>query len=831
MKGLNVKRIVALGLGAALVGSALAPAVMAAAFNNLATAPLERTDIMNSTGTPVVDIVVGSMGQAADVVWAGNIAAKVAQLATVDATTGAPTVDFTIGGTTTTTGDGELVDNIAVLSPTTSLVLAVDESDSSVLFDDDVDYDVNDDEVTTAVEETLYVNATAGLQTEGDGVLAGQLVANLDANEVGYRITFTPGIANFTKDDDVDLAIPFLGKTWEVRSISAAEVELRASKLSEKLFVGDSLKVTGIGAYAGKELDLVLTEVAADRDDAGSYLAEFELRDGSTVIDVLSNAEADDDIQDEFDKYFSTPVSVDTVYRQIDTSSGYVRLDTGDQAWDLKDGKELKDDGNDDADKWVVTLDGNTTHLEWIEVSNSADYTYNIDDADSDDIQGEEEDAYRMGPMAMNTSIDIADAGLYKFSFLPLTTEEMFKGKIAEGVLTLNIDNKMQEIPLSFGGTSGYTENSSKTVTVLGEEYTLYYDADANTLKMWHDISDTTDEDDDDGDSEIYFGNTVALDFNDDTIMTFANGDVDVAYNVIAYFNNTDEITYILGLSDQATNDELYVEAGSNAVVDFNGTYADKNDGDTTLVPYYLPVDMPDDIFDNWVGSDGNVLEDDDQDLYSALFTIDDGDGVAIIARVDTDSGNLIDTEDDYTGVSATDPQAGFGTVKLDSSVDDELVAAGTPFGTEVSVVDGELVWSIPESQRFAQIYLGSSDTSDSTTGGASYEGVAIDGTEGNVTIDAINGAAGKTIVSVGQIVKLDTDAVSGKSIIVGGQLVNNMAKNLQVEGLTLEERLVANGDYVAAVLDNGSIVVAGWTANDTAVAARALIAQLETFM
>ena len=57
------------------------------------------------------------------------------------------------------------------------------------------------------------------------------------------------------------------------------------------------------------------------------------------------------------------------------------------------------------------------------------------------------------------------------------------------------------------------------------------------------------------------------------------------------------------------------------------------------------------------------------------------------------------------------------------------------------------------------------------------------------------------------------------------------MAKNLQVDGQTLEERLVASGDYVAAVLDNGSVVVAGWTANDTAVAARALIAQLETFM
>ncbi|MDD3086146.1 MAG: hypothetical protein PHD80_03540, partial [Candidatus ainarchaeum sp.] len=82
-----------------------------------------------------------------------------------------------------------------------------------------------------------------------------------------------------------------------------------------------------------------------------------------------------------------------------------------------------------------------------------------------------------------------------------------------------------------------------------------------------------------------------------------------------------------------------------------------------------------------------------------------------------------------------------------------------------------------------------------------------------------------------GEIVRLDTEYGMGKSIIVGGHLVNTMATTLSVEGQTLQERLVANGDYVAAVLDNGSVVVAGWNANDTASAARALIAQLESFM
>ena len=61
--------------------------------------------------------------------------------------------------------------------------------------------------------------------------------------------------------------------------------------------------------------------------------------------------------------------------------------------------------------------------------------------------------------------------------------------------------------------------------------------------------------------------------------------------------------------------------------------------------------------------------------------------------------------------------------------------------------------------------------------------------------------------------------------------MVNRVAATISVEGQTLKDRLVSDGDWVAAVLDNGSIVVAGWTANDTATAARELINKLESFL
>ncbi|MDP6671336.1 MAG: S-layer protein, partial [archaeon] len=110
MKGLSVKKLAAVALGGALIGSALAPVVSAAVTSNVDT--LQKSDVVSATtGDPVVNVAVGSMGAApSDYVWAGNIAAKVAQLATVDKSVtitggdgGTPdltgvTADVTVGG-------------------------------------------------------------------------------------------------------------------------------------------------------------------------------------------------------------------------------------------------------------------------------------------------------------------------------------------------------------------------------------------------------------------------------------------------------------------------------------------------------------------------------------------------------------------------------------------------------------------------------------------------------------------------------------------------------------------------------------------------------------
>ena len=47
-----------------------------------------------------------------------------------------------------------------------------------------------------------------------------------------------------------------------------------------------------------------------------------------------------------------------------------------------------------------------------------------------------------MGPMTAGTEIDIADQGMYVYTFNGMTTEPMYTSRIADGVLTTIIDSR-----------------------------------------------------------------------------------------------------------------------------------------------------------------------------------------------------------------------------------------------------------------------------------------------------------------------------------------------------------------------------------------------------
>jgi len=173
MKGFNMKKLAALGIGAALVGSALAPVVSAAAYNNLDTLGVD--DIVGSNGVPLVDVVGGSNAMPSDIVWAGNIATRIAQLATIPAgeAPGAVTVDVTVGGTVSTVGVGnEDKNTLDFRSGSHEFApIKANNGDIPMLADEGSwEYKWAGDTVTISIDENVVVNGDVMPQTQGDGL-------------------------------------------------------------------------------------------------------------------------------------------------------------------------------------------------------------------------------------------------------------------------------------------------------------------------------------------------------------------------------------------------------------------------------------------------------------------------------------------------------------------------------------------------------------------------------------------------------------------------------------------------------------------------------------
>ncbi|HNV01226.1 MAG TPA: hypothetical protein PKK60_02245, partial [archaeon] len=195
------------------------------------------------------------------------------------------------------------------------------------------------------------------------------------------------------------------------------------------------------------------------------------------------------------------------------------------------------------------------------------------------------------------------------------------------------------------------------------------------------------------------------------------------------------------------------------------------------------------------------------------------------------DSEKLFDLSNSI--VQGPEFDANMGTFKISEDKED-LTTILTGDGSSVTKSGSTFVITVPEEIAELEAYLGSSNVSSTPVGGKDYAGVAAGETKGNVTVTAVNcggsGASAVEVVPVSNLVK--TAKGSGKSIIVGGWVANAAAANLEVSaGNTLEKLLINSGDYVAAVLASGDIVVAGFSGNDTGRAAQDLISALEGLM
>ncbi|MBI4043623.1 MAG: S-layer protein [Candidatus Diapherotrites archaeon] len=391
MKKLNVKKLAAVGAGAALVGMAVAPIVSAA------LTPSEvKSAVYDASGSPLVNVVVGSEAATSDAIWAGNIVRKIVEKAT---TTGTVTVqgsgpggalgtaevtdlsvDLTIGGTVTYE-NAKLYDTnyLDSRSGGTSFEYKDKQNGKSQLdffADASKTYTWGSSAYTLTVKELAGTDLDAKFDTS---TVIKDLVGYLSTGDFNYWVDLSPGIpvqqtttntADFTDGSNDDIRIPFFGKDYLVQSISTGgdasidSMKLILDKGKQTFTAGESFKVKGKGSQVGKDLTVTVVNVVATGPAATSYSGTFQLTDDAgTVIDSVTSASAafitfrDDKGQEVVDG----DIYADTIATTSGTNEAYVQLLIGGSTIQMFDGKGYPYVSSQTSGwDWQVTLDENT---------------------------------------------------------------------------------------------------------------------------------------------------------------------------------------------------------------------------------------------------------------------------------------------------------------------------------------------------------------------------------------------------------------------------------------------------------------------------------------
>ncbi len=848
MKGLNIKKVAAIGIGAALIGSALAPVALAANMVPNGLSGLAKDDIVSSTGVPVVDVVVGSSAAVSDVVWAGNIAARVAQLATVGGEGQAANamVDVTVGGTTVVSGQGvNRKENLDLSStgvefyPTS---MQIKKGTVPLLAEELTwEYKFMDDTNTIAVKETVDANVDAVYQHRANGVFPGEIVADIAQGKIVYRLDLGNGIPLNFKDDSnnqIDIKIPMLGTEYEVREVNAAgsTIILEKSTAATRVDEGSTVTVNGIGAYSGKQLQLVLVAVETPGTGSQQFESTWELRDGSTVVSQQTKVQSGTDLKASFNSYIDSTVYVSALVE----SSGqrYARITAGQDRLEIRDSREFPYDAartGSDPIKWRANTTVSGGMLTAITIINN-DLTYRANDAASTNLQGSGTDKFRMGPLPVGGEVDVLDQGKVKLVFQGLENKPAFEQVIGGENLQIRIDDAVRQIPLVIGPFG----DGTRSVNIAGKEFSL--DVNATHFTYWDSkITSSASQAYASGTAEPIVGRNVTastLDF-----ATAISGLPTVSYYGL---DNNVSGDYWLVLAAQSFT--VDVDSSTAVTLDFNGTWAYQDDGNVLNANFYLPG-LPEIADITNLVDDLNIQTNDykpgsSKNQYQALFELSQPSDDSIRIILDTATSNLANVNaDNVTKVLDSNGQVYYDNWPyLDATATTAAfrrLSGTTEYGTEVSIDNGVAKVVIPSDRRQVQAFLGSFDTTSTTTGGTSFTNLAVNAPQTKsgvtVTVDAIDGVIsgdGVAIVKSGDLVRTDAQSGKARSIIVGGFIVNAAARNLEVtNGNTLENLLVNSGDYVAAVLTSGNVVVAGYTASDTASAATELINALDALI
>src|SRR3989344_845410 len=484
MKGFNVKKLAAIATGAALLGSAIAPIVSA---TNVA-----KDDIYNSTGSPNVNIVIGSEAALSDAVWAGNLAAKIAEKASTTRSVTATatgedggslgeldlsdlTIDVTVGGRIVF-GAGSKNYNVNLNSGSasgdTEVLTAMDSSDTNSLTDAQLSHlynkqiiqKVNEgDQVsqntTLTVKELIGLDVDARFHTDGGSIK--DLVARIDTGKFSYKVTVgasTTGVdlgtTSFVDDSDDNVKIVFFGEEYELNTATLTgtfNVKLVKTSAKESYNEGETIEgLVGDNAYDGQDLTVKVVQIIQTGAATTTYQATFELYDAEGNLIDTQTASKSDNLRTVFkddngNEALSSNLFIDTIAVGATTGVGYVEITKGSDTLELFHGKLYPYDatvtsGTKKYSTHITAGTSDANSLYSIEIRNS-----------SERWQSPASDGYDFGPLyPTKTAQSLTDKEATQAVFL----QGLPDGTLGKGfakVEFLGFEDKEEKTAIEFG--------------------------------------------------------------------------------------------------------------------------------------------------------------------------------------------------------------------------------------------------------------------------------------------------------------------------------------------------------------------------------------------
>jgi hypothetical protein len=827
MKNINVKKIVAgaaaLGVGALMISGAMAANVTPTDWTNVT-----KEDLFNN-GVPAVNVVVGSLAQPIDVVWAGNIAAAIGKNANtvVEGSEGGFTfnnvvVEVGSEGTSTVSGDGLLVDTYTINANAVDKTL--DDQDYTVLSEEDISIDSTYAGASTlTVYDELTVGANIWFNDDKD---VKDLVASVNNGAITYTVDFDEGIQNDYTNSVASGTFKFnlMGTKYTLDSYDGTTLKLIKAIGTDTYAIGETF-----------EVEDYTIEVSAILDTGSSttpYEVELLLKDSDgTVVSTDTFASGDTSV---FSSYIDSTVDVSTVYASV------VKIVTGEGATlELKNGSKI-DNFPENGDKiWQSSFTTSGNYLTALTLTtNDTDMQFTNDDS-----------------LLVGDSIDLP-LGLGSIDFLGLTEEDSSLFVVKDNYIEFtDLDRKDHTIFLY-----DYDEASTARTTYYSpllddkELYFKFYDststADANFTVQLND-SDGKYLAGAQGEDPTWVSATPTYYTTADRDLGAASNDANVGIlydlEIPLYNNETKDVGYTILIQPAAAGDFDSVKDVAIGLTLDQTTELDV--GDTTYTWDVTNIDG-DGADASGISNEGQFIGDRvDTNTTNTNYARDEFESIAEIklsndtdtaltVYMDAYTGDLVDLSDNlfidtYKQVEYTDATPNTFSLS-DEGNDADLEFGYTTYGAYVSIEDGYFEATLPEKQLKGQIFIGGGastettlvgDTLTLTTEGEVVEG---DGVSAKLVSKNIEGTGAEAAIipavwNPANLVILDSQSTANPKVIVGGYLVNTLA-----QGIGLEDVVTTSGNYVVGKNIAGNIIVAGMDATDTASAARELIAAIE---